>query len=189
MLHIMPESESPRMRPSELNSFEGVPACGRQAMSLAEFISAESWSCLQSSNNNEYYLSLGTGAYNNNNKNNKYYVLPIESDELRELVYDAEADCWSNKHGSWDAAKYHYHIGKINSFIESIDDGSYTIWKAICFVILYPKPREIFAAHYQDRIAHHIVCPYIRRIAERVHMENGMYLSGIERKYLRGMRA
>lgn len=172
MLRAMPAPIGLRMMSGEHNSFEGVSAW-KQAISPERLVASEVWSCLQNNNNNEYYLSLATGAYNNNNKNNRYYVVPIESDELIDVVFEAEADCWKNKHSSWDAAKYHYHCGRIWSFIDNLAYGDYEIWKSICFVVLYPKPREIFAAHYRDRIAHHIICPYMRYIAECVHKSNG----------------
>jgi len=60
-----------------LNRYD-INAC-RVAMGEQNIPSAESWSCLQYGNNNEYYLSLGTGASGNYAKNNKYYVLPIAS--------------------------------------------------------------------------------------------------------------
>lgn len=135
---------------------------------------ANEWSCIQNNNNNEYYLDLATGSYNNNNKNNNYWVVPVELEEICELVFRAEADCWKNKHSSWDANKYHTHTGRrIFEFIRALYDRTYQPWKSYCFVIMYPKPREIFAAHYQDRIAHHIAAPYLTAVTECVHNLNG----------------
>lgn len=167
------------MKPSECNDFEGDRICDKQVIpsdglnDLSVLPSGNVWCCLQNNNNNEYYFSLADGSYNNNNKNNKYWVVPIESEELTRLVFEAESDCWKNKHSSWDAAKYHYHLGRIFTFIDKLYKGEYDFWKSICFVVLYPKPREIFAAHYQDRILHHIVAPYIIDVAEAVHNANG----------------
>ena len=165
---------------SEHNSCEGDSACKRQAISSVSLIpsvalqSGAVWSGLQNNNNNEYYFSLADGSWNNNNKNNSYNVVPVESEELENLIFGAEEDCWSNKHDSWDAAKYHYHYGiRVWKFIEMIKRGEYQPWKSICFVILYPRPREVFAAHYQDRIAHHIVAPYIIAVATAAHKANG----------------
>ena len=52
--------------------------------------SAQEWSDLQNNNNNEYYLSLADGSYNNNNKYNNYWVVPVESNKVYELVFEAE---------------------------------------------------------------------------------------------------
>ena len=157
---------------------EGGCACVEQANILDTLInfkpSANEWSSIQNNNNNEYYLSLADGSYNNNNKNNNYWVVPVESKWVCDLVFNAEADCWSNKHSSWDANKYHYHTGRrIWEFIKSLTYRNYRPWKSYCFVVMYPKPREIFAAHYQDRIAHHIAAPYMIAVAEAVHNKNG----------------
>ena len=159
-------------------SNEGGRTCSEQVISPADPIqlkpSAFEWSSIQNNNNNEYYLSLADGSYNNNNKNNNYWVVPVESKGLADLVFKAESDCWQNKHSSWDANKYHYHSGKrIFDFVEALEARTYKPWKSYCFVVMYPKPREIFAAHYQDRIAHHIAAPYMIAVAEAVHNKNG----------------
>ena len=165
-----------------VNNFrEGDSACeASQAISSASLIpsvalpSGTVWTVIQNNNNNAYYFGLADGSWNNNNKNNNYNVVPVESGELEDLVFDAEEDCWSNKHSSWDAAKYHYHYGlRVWTFAEMIKNGRYEPWRSICFVILYPRPREVFAAHYQDRIAHHIVAPYIVAVATAAHVANG----------------
>lgn len=166
---------------TEQNSYEGDPTCEQSqvipSVGLNKRLALPSgniWLCLQNNNNNAYYLSLADGNSNNNNKNNTYNVVLVEPKEVAELVFVAEEDCWSNKHSSWDAAKYHYHMGKrVFAFINALSDGSYKPWKSICFIVLLPKPREVFAAHYQDRITHHIVAPYMIAVAEAVHKANG----------------
>ena len=175
------------MKAAAQTSNEGGRACDEQAK-MADGLfdiepSAYEWSSIQNNNNNEYYFSLADGSYNNNNKNNNNWVVPVESKEICELVFRAEADCWQNKHASWDANKYHYHTGRrIWEFIRSLQDRTYRPWKSYCFVIMYPKPREIFAAHYQDRIAHHIVAPYLMAVADAVHNKNGNVSFGNRKK-------
>lgn len=44
-----------------------------------------------------------------------------------------------------------------------LNDGSYQIGRSTCFVISYPKWREVWAAGFRDRIVHHII---YNRIAE-----------------------
>jgi RNA-directed DNA polymerase len=43
-------------------------------------------------------------------------------------------------------------------------EGSYTPGPSICFVITWPKPREVWAAGYRDRVVHHLLH---RRIGPR----------------------
>ena len=89
---------------SEHNSCEGDSACGMQASETASLIpsvalpSGNVWAGLQNNNNNEYYFNLADGSWNNNNKSNSYNVVPVESEELENLIFGAEEDCWSNKH-------------------------------------------------------------------------------------------
>ena len=167
------------MKVSESISFEGGRTCGKtQVMSLDDLFislpSANVWCCLQNNNNNAYYFSLADGSYNNNNKNNQNWVVPVEPKDMIDLVFQAESDCWRNKHSSWDAAKYHYHTGlRLISLAISIGDGSYKPYTSMCFLVLYPRLREVFAAFYQDRIVHHIAAPYIRKVSEVVHTANG----------------
>ena len=78
MLRAMPAPISLRMMSGEHNSFEGVSAW-KQAISSERLVASEVWSCLQNSNTYEYYLSLATGAYTNNLKYYRYYVVPIAS--------------------------------------------------------------------------------------------------------------
>lgn len=118
-------------------------------------------------------MSLTDGSFNNNNKNNQYNVVVVDSEKVTDLVFLAEQDCWKNKHSSFDASKYHYHLSKIFPLIDSLIYDYYQPSTSICFIIKYPKPREIFAAHYGDRIIHHIVAFYLRALAENVHTANG----------------
>jgi len=46
-------------------------------------------------------------------------------------------------------------------------DGSYRPGKSICFVITRPKPREVWAADFRDRIVHHLLYNHIGPRFER----------------------
>ncbi|MFC4705477.1 RNA-directed DNA polymerase [Paraburkholderia caffeinitolerans] len=47
---------------------------------------------------------------------------------------------------------------------DELIDGSYTPGRSICFVITRPKPREVWAADFRDRVVHHLL---YHRIAPR----------------------
>ena len=49
---------------------------------------------------------------------------------------------------------------------DELRDGSYRPGRSTCFVIMRPKPREVWAAAYRDRIVHHLL---YNRIAPRFH--------------------
>lgn len=44
--------------------------------------------------------------------------------------------------------------------------GTYTIGRSICFVVTRPRPREVWAADFRDRIVHHLL---YNRIAPAIH--------------------
>ena len=40
---------------------------------------------------------------------------------------------------------------------EELAPGSYQPGRSICFVVTHPKPREIWAAKFRDRVVHHLL--------------------------------
>ena len=133
-----------------------------------------SWTCEQNNTNNAWYVMPSSGQVNNNNKNNSYAVWAVaESDKLlRELFY-AEGDCYKNKKMRFDAARFHFHLAEIFELHTSIWTESYTPTTSICFILTYPRYREVFAAKYRDRVTHHLVAPFILKVTEAVHKYNG----------------
>jgi hypothetical protein len=163
------------MRQIETILKEGDATCiQNQVISSERQNEGSAWSCLQNNNNNEYNLDLSSGNSNNNNKYNVYAVVPVESFDVESLVLMAEEDCWSNKHSSWEANKYHYTREEwITTLSNSLKNGGYEIGEGICFIKKNPKPREIFAAKYPDRVIHHMVSGYMLDVSEAVHTANG----------------
>lgn len=45
----------------------------------------------------------------------------------------------------------------LRDLYDELIDGSYRPGRSICFVITRPKPREVWAAEFRDRIVHHLV--------------------------------
>ena len=52
----------------------------------------------------------------------------------------------------------------ITDLEEKIRLGSYRPAPAKCFIVTHPKPREIFAAEFQDRVVHHLVVSQLEPI-------------------------
>lgn len=44
--------------------------------------------------------------------------------------------------------------------------------KSICFVVIYPKIREIFAADFSDRVIHHLLVTQIEPYFEKIFVHN-----------------
>lgn len=134
-----------------------------------------SWGVEQTSNaNNAWYVNLSNGSISNNNKTNAYMAFPV-ADYIEELdeFFRSEGECFRNKKSRLDANRCHYHLAEIWSLIYKVLSRTYTPDKSVCFVLDYPVYREVFAAQYWDRVAHHIVAPYISAVAEQVHYANG----------------
>lgn len=73
-----------------------------------------------------------------------------------ELV-QAYFDCRKNKRNSTSALEFELNLEKnlIKLYDELINE-TYTPGKSLCFVITKPKPREVWAADFRDRIVHHL---------------------------------
>ena len=145
---------------------------------------ANSWTCQQNNANSAYCVTIPTANVNNNNKNNTYAVVPVaELDRLTDLLFRAEGDCWKNKKRRMDAARYHYNLKAVFDLANSIAKGEYKPTTSICFVLNYPRYREVFAARYIDRVVHHLVAPFILAVTESVHFANGNISHGNRRNF------
>ena len=158
--------------PVEHIILKGPHACALQAMSNNGEGNGNAWSCVRNNGNNAWYVNLGNGNCNNNNTSNRLSVWPVSEFDIIEQWLEAERECYKNKHSSFEAAMYHYHLSEIYKLIERIQTG-YKPTTSICFVLDYPVYREVFAANYTDRIVHHYIAPMINQVAEAVHQENG----------------
>ena len=151
---------------------KGLHACDMQAMSNNGEENGNAWSCVRNNSNNAWYVNLGSGNCGNNNTNNRYSVWPVSEFDIIDRWLEAENECYKNKHSSFDAAMYHYHLSEIYKLVGRIQTG-YKPTTSVCFVLDYPVYREVFAANYTDRIVHHYIAPMISQVAEIVHGENG----------------
>jgi len=83
-----------------------------------------------------------------------------------DLVH-AYFDCRKNKRNTRSALGFEQNLE--HNLLRLYDDlvsGAYRPGPSICFVITRPKPREVWAANFRDRIAHHLL---YNRISERFH--------------------
>ncbi len=55
----------------------------------------------------------------------------------------------------------------LSLLLNEIQSGRYRPLPAKCFVVKHPKPREIFAAEFRDRVIHHLVVSQIEPIWEK----------------------
>jgi len=85
---------------------------------------------------------------------------------LEDLV-TAYRDCRRNKRNSASALAFEQHVERnLAALYRGLLDGTYSPGPSVCFVVMHPKPREVWAADFRDRIVHHLL---YNRIAPRFH--------------------
>jgi RNA-directed DNA polymerase len=84
-----------------------------------------------------------------------------------EQLVQAYFDCRKAKRNTASALAFEQHLERnLNDLHGELLDGSYRPGRSICFVITRPKPREVWAADFRDRIVHHLL---YNHIAPRFH--------------------
>lgn len=138
------------------------------------------WSVTEYNSNNAWNVNFGSGNVNNNNKYNGNVARAVTAyGELSFSFFFLPRGAWNDKAFAsffltvWDAYRNCLH-GKMSSpqaveymQIALIDlpflawelwTGTYHPGTSTCFLVKYPKLREVFAAAFRDRIVHHWVC-------------------------------
>ena len=83
-----------------------------------------------------------------------------------ELV-DAYFDCRRTKRNSASALAFEEDLEhNLRDLFDELQAGVYTPGRSVCFVITRPKPREVWAATFRDRVVHHVLH---NRIAPRFY--------------------
>lgn len=84
-----------------------------------------------------------------------------------EDLVQAYIDCRQSKRNSASALAFEIDMGsKLLDLYERLQDGSYQPGRHKCFVITRPKPREVWAAPFDDRIVHHLA---YNKVSPRFH--------------------
>ncbi|MDT4841303.1 group II intron reverse transcriptase/maturase [compost metagenome] len=81
-------------------------------------------------------------------------VAPFTFEELVQAYYD----CRRNKRNTNSARQFERDMEtNLLELHEQLLDGTYRPGRSICFVVTRPKPREVWAAQFRDRIVHHLL--------------------------------
>ena len=76
---------------------------------------------------------------------------------FEELVV-AYFDCRRTKRNSKSALEFEQDLERnLARLYAELVDGSYRPGRSICFVVTRPKPREVWAADFRDRVVHHLL--------------------------------
>ncbi len=83
-------------------------------------------------------------------------------------LVEAYHDCRRTKRNTVSALAFEANLERnLSSLYEQLADGSYAPGRSKCFVITRPKPREVWAAEFRDRIVHHLLYRHIGPRFER----------------------
>ncbi len=93
----------------------------------------------------------------------KYKNVKFKNDFSLLDIYQAYWDCRKKKRSSEACIEFEYNLeSNISKLYHDLKYGRYKIGKSICFVVLRPKPREVWAADFRDRIVHHLIYNIIK---------------------------
>ncbi len=85
------------------------------------------------------------------------YERPHADFSFEELV-QAYLDCRKSKRNSASALAFEQNLERnLCKLHDELTGGTYRPGRSICFVITRPKPREVWAADFRDRIVHHLL--------------------------------
>jgi RNA-directed DNA polymerase len=85
---------------------------------------------------------------------------------FEKLVF-AYTDCRRTKRNSASALAFEQSLERnLWALHEQIAAGTWRPGRSICFVVTHPKPREVWAADFRDRVVHHLL---YNHIAPRFH--------------------
>jgi RNA-directed DNA polymerase len=131
-------------------------------------------STVPSNTSNAYNLNSNNGNINNDNKtndnNNGVRCVRSEKDTIFgiENIFKAYEECRKRKRNTNNALRFEQNLEQnLFELHSSLNNKSYVPRRSVCFVVLKPKPREIFAADFRDRIIHHILVKELEKIYEK----------------------
>jgi RNA-directed DNA polymerase len=92
---------------------------------------------------------------------------PSADTSLFERLVQAYIDCRRSKRNSASCQAFENHLERnLFDIHDELTSGEYRPGRSICFVITRPKPREVWAAEFRDRIVHHLL---YNHVAARFH--------------------
>ena len=149
-------------------------------------VSDNYWSSTSNPNNTDNALNanFSNGNLNNNNKTNTNYVRAVRGGKWHpsppliskpgrgdifslENIYAAYLKCRRRKRNTVNALKFELNLEEnVVNLHRQLNDRTYLPSRSILFAATKPKLREIFAADFVDRVAHHILVSELQKVWE-----------------------
>ena len=83
-------------------------------------------------------------------------------------LYRAYLDCRRHKRKTANALKFEYNLEEnLLKLLSELRERTYAPGRSIRFIVTKPKPREIFAADFRDRVVHHLLVNELAPHAEK----------------------
>lgn len=90
------------------------------------------------------------------------------ADFLFQDLVQAYLDCRRSKRRSRSALAFELNLEhNLMQLHNELQAGTYQPGRSICFVVTQPKPREVWAADFRDRIVHHLLYNHVGPAIER----------------------
>lgn len=122
---------------------------------------------------------------------NFYFIYFMDYIISLEDIFQAYFECRKNKRRTANALMFEADYETLCVQLwKDINEGTYNIGKSIAFIVTKPKPREVFAATFRDRVVHHLIANRLEPLFEEYFI-NDIYncrkgkgtLYGIKRLY------
>lgn len=153
------------------------------------------WTSTPNSDNsyNAYNLNFNSGNrnVNNNNRYNGHTVRPVSElttlrddagqtrrfsitpPQLLADLYQAYLDARKHKRSKQYQLKFEFHLeDNLTTLRDQLINATYRPLPSTCFVVHQPKMREVFAAHFRDRIVHHLFYNYTHTLFQRTFVND-----------------
>ena len=86
-----------------------------------------------------------------------------------ETILEAYLDCRKRKRSTVGATEFELnYVRNLVELMNEVNSRQYKIGKSICFVVRYPRYREVFAGEFRDRIIHHYIALRIEPLFEQI---------------------
>lgn len=133
------------------------------------------WSVTENNSNNSWNVNFNNGNTNNNNKNNNNVgraVSALGEEELAGWI-EAADDCCRRKKTGVHCTQFRIREEVLVDLALAVKNRTYEPQVSECFVVKFPKLREIFAAHFIDRIVQHWIILRIEPLLEELFVSCG----------------
>ena len=108
------------------------------------------------------YVVRAVSAYNG-------LELPISLESLFEAYFDCRKNKRNGKQSIEFEVQYEYNLVEL---YEDIKCCNYNPRSSEAFIVNYPVKREIFAAHFRDRVVHHWIALRLEPILEKLFIDD-----------------